>query len=174
VRGLDAYPEIGDIPETGETFEDNALIKARAVSEATGLIAVADDSGVVVDALGGAPGVYSARYSGQGATDERNNAKLLGELDGVDEPARTARFVSVVAAWAPDGRSLTARGEWEGRVLAAPRGAGGFGYDPLFFDPEVGLTAAEMTRQAKNGRSHRGKALRKLLALWPEFWSKGK
>lgn len=172
VQGLDAYPHIGEIPETGTTFEENAAIKARAVAQATGLIALADDSGLEVDALSGAPGVYSARYSGENATDESNNAKLLDALKGVPEDRRGCRFVSVIMAAAPNGASAQARGEWPGRVLTVPSGEGGFGYDPLFLDPEAGQTAAEMAAQDKNARSHRGRALRALIALWPDFWAK--
>jgi XTP/dITP diphosphohydrolase len=172
VVGLDAYPEIGEIEETGVTFEENALLKARTVAELTGRIAVADDSGLEVDALDGAPGVYSARYSakdGVPATDARNNEKLLAALAHVPDAQRTARFRSVIAACAPDGRHITAAGAWEGRVAATPQGDNGFGYDPLFFDPELGRTAATLTRDEKNARSHRGKALRRLLELWPAF-----
>ncbi len=172
VLGLSAFPEIGDIPETGSTFSENAAIKARAVAQATGLVALADDSGLEVDALSGAPGVYSARYSGENATDASNNAKLLDALKDVPEAGRGCRFVSVVFAAAPNGAEAEARGEWQGRVLPAPRGAGGFGYDPLFYDAEKGATAAEMTREDKNARSHRGKALRTLLSTWPEFWAR--
>ena len=170
VVGLDAYPEIGEIPETGETFLENARLKARAVCQATGLVSLADDSGLCVDALSGAPGVYSARFSGENATDAGNNAKLLAALAHVPERDRTCRFVSVVVAASPDGRELTAEGIWEGRVLQAPAGSGGFGYDPLFFDPTAGRSAAELTPEEKNARSHRGKALAKLVAAWPEFW----
>ena len=130
VKGLDQYPEIGDIPETGDTFLDNARIKARTVAEATGLVAVADDSGIVVDALDGAPGVYSARYSGEDATPARNNEKLLRELRGVPTEKRSARFACVMVAAAPDGREISAEGFWEGRIAEAPEGDGGFGYDP--------------------------------------------
>jgi XTP/dITP diphosphohydrolase len=172
VLGLSAFPEIGEIEETGSTFSENAGIKARTVAQATGLVALADDSGLEVDALSGAPGVYSARYSGPEATDATNNAKLLHALKDVPEDLRTCRFVSVVAAAAPNGAEAFARGQWEGRVLTAPRGTGGFGYDPLFFDAEAGATAAEMTKETKNGRSHRGKALRALLAAWPDFWAR--
>lgn len=172
VQGLDAYPQIGEIPETGTTFEENAALKARAVAQATGLVALADDSGLEVDALHGAPGVYSARYSGENASDASNNAKLLEALKDVPEEARGCRFVSVIMAAAPNGASAQARGQWPGRVLTAPRGAAGFGYDPLFLDLETGLTAAEMAPQDKNARSHRGRALRALSTLWPEFWAK--
>ena len=170
VRGLADFPDIGEIPETGETFLDNARIKARAVCQATGLVSIADDSGLCVDALSGAPGVYSARFSGENATDAGNNAKLLAALVHVPERDRTCRFVSVVVAASPDGRELVAEGVWEGRVLPALAGNGGFGYDPLFFDPTAGKSAAEMTPEEKNARSHRGKALAGLVADWPGFW----
>ncbi|NJB68289.1 XTP/dITP diphosphohydrolase [Desulfobaculum xiamenense] len=172
VLGLDAFPEIGEIEETGTTFEENARIKAQAVAQATGLVAVADDSGLEVDAIGGAPGVYSARYSGEGATDARNNAKLLGALDGVPAERRTARFRCVMLACAPGGEELVADGAWEGHIAEAPRGDNGFGYDPLFVDLESGRHSAELTREEKNARSHRGKALRRLLADWPAFWTR--
>jgi XTP/dITP diphosphohydrolase len=170
VCGLADFPDIGEIPETGETFLDNARLKARAVCQATGLVSIADDSGLCVDALSGAPGVYSARFSGENATDAGNNAKLLAALVHVPERDRTCRFVSVVVAASPDGRELVAEGVWEGRVLPAPAGNGGFGYDPLFFDATAGKSAAEMTPEEKNARSHRGKALAGLVADWPGFW----
>lgn len=172
VLGLGEFPHIGEIEETGATFAENALIKARAVAQATGLVALADDSGLEVDALSGAPGVYSARYSGPAATDESNNLKLLHELNAVPEEKRACRFTSVVAAMAPNGQQLLAQGSWEGRVLAAPRGAGGFGYDPLFLDLELSKSAAELTPAEKNARSHRGRALRALLENWPDFWAR--
>jgi len=170
VVGLVDFPAIGDIPETGATFLDNARIKARAVSQATGLVSLADDSGLCVDALSGAPGVHSARFAGDDATDAANNAKLLAALAHVPERDRTGRFVSVVVAVGPDGRELTAEGTWEGYVATSPAGDGGFGYDPLFYDPTAGKTAAELTAAEKNARSHRGKALGKLVAQWSEFW----
>ena len=166
VIGLADFPAIGEIPETGDTFLENARLKALAVCQATGLISLADDSGLCVDALSGAPGVRSARYAGEDATDAANNAKLLAALAHVPEVDRTCRFVSVVVAAAPDGRELTAEGTWEGRVATAPAGAGGFGYDPLFFDPTAGKTAAELTAAEKNTRSHRGKALAGLIEKW--------
>jgi XTP/dITP diphosphohydrolase len=171
VLGLGDFPEIGEIEETGATFAENSLLKARTVAKATGLVALADDSGLEVDALSGAPGVYSARYSGEGATDEKNNLKLLDALKDVPDSARGCRFVSVVAAVAPNGAELLAEGRWEGRVLHAPRGSGGFGYDPLFLDLERGKSAAELAPAEKNARSHRGRALRALLADWPDFWA---
>ena len=170
VVGLDAFPDIGPIPETGATFLENARQKAAAVCQATGCISLADDSGLCVDALAGAPGVYSARYAGKQATDAANNAKLLAAMADVPEAKRTCRFVCVLVALAPDGRELTATGVWEGRLALAPDGEAGFGYDPLFFDPECGTTAARLTSAAKNSRSHRGKALTALLAQWPAFW----
>jgi len=170
VLGLDAFPRIGEIPETGDTFLENARIKARAVCAATGLVSLADDSGLCVDALGGAPGVHSARYAGGHGDDAANNAKLLAALADVAEKDRTCRFVSVVVAAVPDGRELAVEGVWEGRVALAAAGAGGFGYDPLFFDPTAGKTAAELTAAEKNARSHRGKALAGLIARWPAFW----
>ncbi|WP_027720825.1 XTP/dITP diphosphatase [Maridesulfovibrio zosterae] len=172
VKGLDQFPEIGDIPEPGETFLENAIIKAQTVANITGLLAVADDSGLVVDALDGAPGVYSARYSGEGATPEKNNIKLLKELDGIEEEKRTARFVCVMVAATPDNIRIQSRGEWEGQITFELSGEQGFGYDPLFFDPELKCVAAKMTRETKNARSHRGKALRALMAQWSDFQKK--
>jgi len=161
------FPEI---EENGTTFEENALIKARAVAEALGVAAAADDSGLEVDALGGAPGVYSARYSedwpaveGE-SKDERNNRKLLAELEGVPAEKRTARFRCCMALVIPGGEEIVVSGAWEGSIGFKRAGANGFGYDPLFIDPELELTGAELTREAKMVRSHRGKALAKLLA----------
>lgn len=171
VLGLKDFPEIGDIPETGDTFEANARIKALAVARHTGLVAVADDSGLAVDALGGAPGVYSARYSGENATDEGNVAKLLDALRDVPDSLRGCHFACVMLAATPGGQELIGRGAWPGRVIHAPAGTGGFGYDPVFLDEELGLTAAEMDAAVKNGRSHRGLALRDLLAGWSAFWN---
>jgi XTP/dITP diphosphohydrolase len=172
VVGLGDFPHIGEIPETGTTFLENARIKAWAVAKATGLVSLADDSGLCVDALSGAPGVYSARYAGENASDAANNEKLLAVLAHVPEADRTCRFVSVVVAADPDGRELTAEGSWEGRVAFAPSGEGGFGYDPLFFDAQAQKTAAQLTPAEKNARSHRGKALAKLVSGWGE-WRKG-
>lgn len=169
VLGLGDFPEIGEIPETGATFLENARLKAQAVCQATGCISLADDSGLCVDALGGAPGVYSARYAGEHACDADNNAKLLAAMADVPEPQRACRFVCVMVAAAPDGRELTAQGVWEGRLAATPAGQAGFGYDPLFLDPDLGRTAAELTPDEKNARSHRGKALADLVAKWTSF-----
>ena len=175
VKGLDAFPAVGEIEETGTTFAENSLLKAATVSALTGLVAVADDSGLVVDALDGAPGVYSARYSeeaGRPATDARNTEKVLAQMADVPDERRTARFVSVMAAAAPDGRHILAEGRWEGVLARKPAGTNGFGYDPVFLDPELGLTAAQMEPARKNARSHRAKACANLLTLWPAFWEK--
>jgi len=151
-----------NIPEADEphgTFIENALAKARHAAAASGLPALADDSGICVDALGGAPGVYSARFAGDPKSDERNNRRLLELLAHSDN--RTARYycVIVVLRHVDDPQPLIAEGEWHGEVLRAPRGTGGFGYDPLFLDPTIGLTGAELPMEKKNRISHRGKAL---------------
>ncbi len=153
---------VSDADETGTTFAENSLIKARHAAEATGLPAIADDSGLSVDALDGAPGVYSARYAGD-AGDEANNDKLLAALDGVDN--RGAAFHCVATYVEPDGEALVASGEWRGEILRERRGDGGFGYDPLFYVPECGCSSAELAADEKNARSHRGQALRKLVGL---------
>ena len=152
---------ICDAIEDGKTFVENALIKARHACRGSGLPALADDSGIVVDALDGAPGLLSARYAGVHGDAAGNNRKLLAELQGVPESRRTARFVAVIVLMqhADDPLPLIAQGTWEGRVLGAPRGENGFGYDPLFFDPLLGYGAAELAPGVKNQASHRGKAL---------------
>lgn len=156
-----------EVEETGTTFEENSFLKADAVMRASGLGAVADDSGLMVDALHGAPGVYSARFGGK-ETDAERTALLLEKLRDVPPGRRTARFVSVVTCRLPDGRTLTARGTCEGLIAEAPRGAGGFGYDPVFFVPSLGKTFAEMTDGEKNALSHRGEALRKFAEIFRE------
>lgn len=150
-------------PETAVTFIENALIKARHAARETGLAAIADDSGLEVDALDGAPGVHSARYAGAHGDDRENNARLLGELDGVPAEQRTARYraVLVYLREADDPAPIVAEGSWEGRIATAPRGDGGFGYDPLFEMPD-GRTAAQLPAEEKNLLSHRGKALSEL------------
>ncbi|WNG27272.1 RdgB/HAM1 family non-canonical purine NTP pyrophosphatase [Cystobacter fuscus] len=155
---------VGDVPETGLTFVENALIKARHTCAATGLPALADDSGLIVDALGGAPGLYSARYAGSPTNDAANNAKLLEALCDVPAERRTARFyaVLVLLRHAEDPQPLICEGSWEGVILREPRGSNGFGYNPLFLDPVHGLTAAEMAPAQKNAISHRALALRQL------------
>ncbi|MGD8379976.1 MAG: RdgB/HAM1 family non-canonical purine NTP pyrophosphatase [Gammaproteobacteria bacterium] len=151
--------------ETGLSFVENALLKARHAASATGLAAIADDSGLAVDALGGEPGIYSARYAGVNGDDSANIDRLLRELDGLPEKDRTARFhcAMVFVRRAEDPVPIIAQGAWEGRILTAPRGDGGFGYDPVFWDPELGRSAAELTPEEKHARSHRGQALRALL-----------
>lgn len=149
-----------DVVEDGETFEENSFKKANEIMKLSGKIAVADDSGLAVDFLDGAPGVYSARYAGEHKSDEDNNNKLLKELDGTEN--RSAKFVSVVTMVYPDGRVLSARGECPGRIIREPRGDGGFGYDPLFVPDGFDKTFAEITSEEKNLVSHRAKALEKL------------
>lgn len=172
VASLEEFPQVGEIEETGSTFEENAAIKARAVSEATGLIALADDSGLCVDALDGDPGVRSARYAGDDATDAANNEKLLEAMREIPDDKRACKFISAIVAHAPDGHQLVFHGLWLGRVGREPKGANGFGYDPLFYDPEMRLTAAEMTPEQKNARSHRGRAMRELVKYLPGFVEK--
>ncbi|MBX6342290.1 MAG: RdgB/HAM1 family non-canonical purine NTP pyrophosphatase [Thermomicrobiaceae bacterium] len=147
--------------ETGQTFAENALLKARAVASQTGRVALADDSGLEVDALGGEPGVHSARFAGEPRSDARNNALLLARLAGVPPERRTARFRSVVAIVTPDGRERLTEGTIEGRIVEEPRGGGGFGYDPLFQPLGLDRTMAELTLEEKNAISHRGQALRR-------------
>jgi XTP/dITP diphosphohydrolase len=169
-----AQSEFGveDADETGTTFAENSLLKARHAAAATGLPAIADDSGLAVDALDGAPGVYSARYSDPDATDEKNNLKLLAALEGKAVPDRGAAFHCVATYVHPDGSPpLVACGEWRGSILLATQGEGGFGYDPLFLDPQSGRSSAELSAAEKNARSHRGKALRKLLELIEAHYS---
>lgn len=158
--------DVTDAAETGSTFVENALIKARHAAAATGLPAIADDSGLAVDALGGRPGVYSARYAGPDATDSANNQRLLEELEGVPDEERGAAFHCVACYVEPDGgEPVIAEGEWRGRILHAQQGEGGFGYDPLFFVLETGCSSAELSPEEKNARSHRGKALKELARL---------
>ena len=146
-----------DVEETGTTFEEHALLKARAVCEASGLPAVADDSGLCVDALGGAPGVYSARYGGPGLDDVGRYQLLLENMRGMLD--RRCKFVSAICCCFPDGEVITARGECPGTLAYAPKGEDGFGYDPIFFLPERKKTFAELTAEEKNAISHRGRAL---------------
>ena len=168
--GVEVVPQselgVTGADETGKSFVENALIKARHASMMTGLPAIADDSGLVVDALDGRPGVYSARYAGADANDESNIDKLLHELQGVSGDQRTAAFhCCAVFVSADDSTSLVAEGRWAGKILEQRRGTEGFGYDPVFFDPECGRTAAELGPELKNARSHRGKALTALAEM---------
>ena len=160
VQSLDAFPNAPETVEDGSTFEANAIKKAREIAEHTGLPALADDSGLVVDALDGAPGIYSARYAGRHATDEDNNRKLIANLRGIPEDRRTARFCCAMALATPDGLVQTVQAAWEGRVLTSPRGNNGFGYDPLFYVPTHNCTSAQLPAEQKNLLSHRGQALR--------------
>ena len=146
-----------EVEETGTTFEENSLLKAKAVMEASGLPAIADDSGLCVDALNGGPGVYSARYGGEGLDDTARYKLLLASMPR--GAARTAKFVSVITCCFPNGDVITARGECPGTIAFAPMGEGGFGYDPIFFQPRLKKTFAQLSAEEKNAISHRGKAL---------------
>lgn len=150
-----------DAEENGTSYEENALIKARAVAEKAGdAVVLADDSGLEIDALGGEPGIYSARYLGEDTSYRVKNANLIERLAGVPEEKRTARFVCAIAAVLPDGRELVTKAAVEGRIGYEEKGEGGFGYDPIFYVPEFGRTTAELSEEEKNQISHRGKALR--------------
>lgn len=157
---------IGDIEETGLTFVENAILKARNAAKESGLAAIADDSGLEVDALKGAPGIYSARFAGSGCSDQENNLKLLESMKDIPEQERTARFqcVMVYMRHGEDPTPIICQGTWEGRILQAPSGENGFGYDPLFFVPGQNCSSAQLTPETKNQLSHRGQALRKLLS----------
>lgn len=148
-----------EVEETGSTFEENSLLKAQAIMDVAHVITIADDSGLEVDALSGAPGIYSARYAGENCTFEDNNRKLLQELDGVPEEQRGAAFVSVITMLFPNGEKLVARGECRGKILTELRGEEGFGYDPLFMPDGENRSFAEMTSEEKNRISHRAKSL---------------
>ena len=169
IRDLSAYPGVV-LPQEGESsYAENALGKARTVTMATGALALADDSGLEVDALGGRPGVLSARYGGPDLTDPERNALMLRELERVPTERRTARYRAVIAMTGPDGREATVEGSVEGVLLQAPRGQGGFGYDPIFYYPPLGATFAEIAAEAKHAISHRGRAMalaRELLRRW--------
>jgi len=156
---LDDFPQIGEIPETGETLKENAFIKAETVHQKTGLPALADDTGLEVDALDGAPGVHSSRYDGETATFEDNCRKMMQEMGGIPAEERTARFHTVIAFVSDSGNEWT-EGMVEGRILEKKQGDGGFGYDPLFYYPPLKKTFAELNSEQKNNISHRGKALR--------------
>lgn len=170
VLSLEAFPDVPEAEENGDTFAANAVMKATHYALHTGRPCLADDSGLEVDALGGAPGVYSARYAGPGGGDEACNAKLLAALADVPAEGRTARFRCVLAYVDPEGALLTAEGTCEGVILAAPRGTGGFGYDPLFHFPAAGKTLAEMTVAEKNAVSHRGQAVRNMATMLARYF----
>jgi XTP/dITP diphosphohydrolase len=162
------YPQadfdVPEVPETGSTFVENSIIKARNAALHTGLPALADDSGIVVDALDGAPGVYSARFAGAHATDDSNNALLVEKLRGIPAEQRTARYHAVIVYMrhADDPSPIICEGRWEGVIQLEPKGKGGFGYDPYFYLPDLGCTSAELSAKEKNKISHRGQALRQL------------
>jgi XTP/dITP diphosphohydrolase len=167
--GIEVVPQsqfnIADAVEDGLTFVENAIIKARHAAAHSGLPAIADDSGIEVDALNGAPGIYSARFAGEGASDAQNLRKLLAELEDIPEAQRSARFqcLMVYMRHAQDPTPIICQGTWEGSILTAPRGENGFGYDPVFFVPERGCSSAELDAATKNSLSHRGKALQQLV-----------
>ena len=161
---LDTFPEIGDIPETGNTLKENAFIKSETVHRLTGLPALADDTGLEVDALNGAPGIYSARYAGADATFDDNCQKMLKELHGIPVEKRTARFRTVIA-FVNGGKKEWVEGVSEGRIIEEKRGIGGFGYDPIFYYSPLRKTFAELDSVEKNSISHRGKALRNFCGI---------
>lgn len=166
---LDDYPDLPEVVEDGDTLAENALKKARSICEWTGKVAIADDTGLEVDALDGRPGVHSARYAGERAGDDERRAKLLAELDGVPVEGRGAAFRCVMAIAMPDGREELVEGECRGRICEEPKGANGFGYDPLFLVPEYGMTFAEIAPEVKNRISHRGRALAGLMKVLPDY-----
>lgn len=169
VLGLGDFPAYPEPAETERTFEGNALIKAMEAARRTGLVAVADDSGIQVDELNGMPGVRSARWAGPACDDAANNALLLAQLDGVPAERRTGRFVCALAIVAPDGESHLWHGTMEGRVAESPAGEGGFGYDPLFVPDGETRSSAELTAEEKDAISHRGKAVRAFVAFLKEL-----
>jgi XTP/dITP diphosphohydrolase len=163
VKTLLDYPEIEDVEETGSTFEENAILKAEGVSKALNKMVIGDDSGLIVDALEGRPGIYSARYAGEEPKDDQKNLeKVLDELKGVSEEDRTARFYCALAVALPGSKTITVSGTCEGRILEEQRGTNGFGYDPVFYVPDKSRTMAELTSDEKNQISHRANALKKL------------
>lgn len=159
------FPDWQSVEETGSTFRENALIKARAAAGFTGMIALADDSGLEVDALGGAPGVFSARFAGEPKDDGRNIEKLLGLMENVPDEERGARFFCALAVVTPGGEEYLTEGTVEGKILKAKRGSGGFGYDPVFFVPDFGRTMAELGMAQKNRLSHRAQAFHKVVPI---------
>lgn len=171
VLSLADFSPVDDAEENGATFAENAMLKARYYFAHTGTPCLADDSGLEVDALGGRPGVYSARYSGEDATDAANNAKVLREMEGIEKDKRTARFRCAMAL-VGEGVELTTDGTCEGALLTEERGQGGFGYDPIFYVPKFDRTLAEMSSEEKNSISHRGAAVRKMADLIAEMMAK--
>ncbi|MFI6641583.1 RdgB/HAM1 family non-canonical purine NTP pyrophosphatase [Streptomyces sp. NPDC050504] len=167
--GTDAYPEIPDVKETGVTFAENALLKAHAMAQATGLPAVADDSGLCVDVLGGAPGIFSARWAGRHGDDTANLDLLLAQLSDIDAPHRAAHFRCAAALALPDGTERVVEGRLPGTLRLSPSGEGGFGYDPILQPDGETRTCAELTAEEKNAISHRGKAFRALVPVVREL-----
>ena len=173
VENLNDYPDLPEVAETGMTFEENARLKAETISQLTGKMVLADDSGLQVDVLGGLPGVWSARFAGVGATDAENNIKLLHELAMVfDIKDRSAHFHTTLVVASPDKESLVVEADWPGYIAHEPKGENGFGYDPLFLVGETGKTSAELTIEEKNAQSHRAQAVQKLLEVFPAWQSK--
>jgi XTP/dITP diphosphohydrolase len=158
--GLDQFPDLHDVNETGSTFEENALLKAREMSEATGLPAIADDSGLCVDALNGDPGIFSARWAGEHGNDRANLEKVLDQLKDIPDSERTGYFICVAALYLPDGRTHVEEGRFLGTILRSPVGENGFGYDPIFQPEGLSISSAQMSSETKDAMSHRGKALR--------------
>jgi XTP/dITP diphosphohydrolase len=158
--GLDQFPDLHDVDETGSTFEENALLKAREMSEATGLPAIADDSGLCVDALNGDPGIFSARWAGEHGNDRANLDKVLDQLKDVPDEKRTGYFICVAALYLPDGRTHCEEGRFLGTILHSPVGENGFGYDPIFQPEGLTISSAQMSSEEKDAMSHRGKSLR--------------
>jgi XTP/dITP diphosphohydrolase len=165
VKTLLDFPAIEDVEETGISFEENAILKAESVSEQLNRVVIGDDSGLVVDALEGRPGIFSARYAGEQKDDQANIDKVLTELQGVAEADRTARFYCALAVAMPEGKTMTVSGTCEGLILEERRGSNGFGYDPIFFVPEKGLAMAELSSDEKNKISHRANALKELKGI---------
>ena len=170
IHSLTEFGAIPEVEETGKTFAENAFLKAQYYVNQTGMACLADDSGLEVDVLAGSPGVFSARFAGERATDADNNRKLLAKMQGVPTEQRSARFRCVLTFLDIDGTVITADGVCEGRILEAPRGEGGFGYDPLFYLPELGATLSEISIAEKNAVSHRGQALRILAKKLTQYF----
>jgi len=160
--GVDQFPDLIDVEETGSTFEENSLLKARYTSKATGLPAIADDSGLCVDALNGDPGIFSARWAGEHGNDRANLDKVLNQLKDIPDSNRTAHFMCVASLVLPDGRHQVAEGRFDGHILHAPIGENGFGYDPIFQPLGMSISSAQMSAEEKDLLSHRGKSLRSL------------
>ncbi len=173
VKSLHDFPEMPDVEETGSTFEENAILKAEAISRKMGRTVIADDSGLIVDYLDGRPGVYSARYAGEEKNDRANLEKVLSELEGVPDEERTARFYCVLAVSVPGEKPKVAEGTCEGKIGREPMGTHGFGYDPIFIVDEKNKTMGQLTKEEKNKISHRAAAMAKLDEKWDEYFNNG-